>query len=171
MKNVFVFFIGSLFMLLSCSKDDNKKKCDDCIVTSYNCEREGGEIKWTINGKDEIKTSGYFTANQGGTNNIQHFINFAGNFSNCTEDIQGSTKSSKLGFGVGEYDFYAISAWIKDFCGAETVVGDEGFIEVESYDGKNASGVFGIYDRTAGATQCKPDWWEIEGTFTNVPVY
>jgi hypothetical protein len=171
MKNVFLFFISSLFMMLSCGKDDNKKKCDDCLATNYSCDREGGEIRWTVNGQNEIKTSGYITANQGGTNNIYNTFSFSGNFSNCIEDIQGSTKSSKFEFEVGEYDLYYMSVWITDFCGSETVVGNEGFIEVESYDGKNASGIFGIYERTPGATQCKPDWWEIEGTFTNVPVY
>ena len=157
--------------MLSCDKDKNKTKCGDCSTVSYNCNKEGGVIKWTLDDKDEKISGGYITANQNDINGFQHSISISGKFKNYSEDIFGITKPNTSEFGIGLYEFNSISAKVEDDCNSQLVIGDQGIIEIKNFDGKNASGTFQILDITSVVTHCMPDWWLIKGTFSNVPVY
>ena len=144
------------------------------MYSLFDCERAGGEIKWVVNGKNEVKSSGYFTANSGSVNNKQQLFDFAGEFLDCFGDFTGSTRSTDQSFGVGRFRFYVASLETKDYCDKQTSIVStnfEDYIEITEYDGKKANGNFRLTERTGGATQCKPDEWVVIGSFSNIPVY
>lgn len=176
-KYLYLSIVFISFLLFnSCGKNESNKKCDDCVVTIYECDKEGGEVRWKVNGKNEVSSGGYFFANQGETLSppeTQHILKFAGNLEHCFPDINGSTNRSALKFGKGEFSFYIISVNFKDFCGEDSGIGGslKGKLIITSYDGFNAGGTFNMEQTTGGATQCKPDLWTVVGTFKNVPVY
>jgi len=178
MKSIFFYVTICVYFLFlaSCGKAEEKNKCDECVIKLYNCGSEGGEVRWTVNGKNEVVSAGYFTANQGSWGfppQTQQYFNFAGDFSLCDADISGSTASSDKVFSVGSFRWYIPTARFKDFCGKSVSIGggQNGFLEITSYDGLKASGKFYMHQKTGGATQCKPDEWEIEGSFKDIPVY
>lgn len=166
-----------LVCVLSCNKDNTQDKCEDCVIKTYECEKEGGEIRWKTNGEQEVVSSGYFYANQGGINETQQVFNFAGNLYLCSADFEGSTRLSTKKFGVGVFSYYTASVEIKDFCGerasvsASSFTSSSDYIEITKFDGKKADGKFFISQITGGATQCKPDRWMVEGMFKEIPVY
>jgi len=173
MKNYFIFLL-SLFTVGSCNKDNLKSKCEECLYSNYDCERAGGEIKWKVNGKSEVRSSGYFKANIGSVNSKQQHFDFGGEFLDCFGDFTGSTKSSDESFGVGIFRFYIGNLKTRDFCEkSKSIISTnfQDFMEITKYDGKNASGNFRLTERTGGATQCMPDEWIVVGTFSNIPVY
>src|SRR5690606_16361038 len=108
MKNYFILLM-CVFSVASCNKDNSKSKCEECLYSLYDCERAGGEIKWKVNGKSEVRSSGYFKANSGSVNSKQQHFDFGGEFLNCLGDFTGSTDSSSKSFGVGKFRFYVVS--------------------------------------------------------------
>ncbi|MFZ1705026.1 MAG: hypothetical protein WAT79_11820 [Saprospiraceae bacterium] len=170
----FLIVTIGLIGTISCNKETNKDKCEDCVINTYKCDKEGGEIRWKTNGENEVVSAGYFSANQGGPTQTQQHFDFAGNFESCGGDFSGSTDLSIKKFGVGLFSFYYTVLYTKDFCGEKTLLSSsksDDYLEITRYDGKTADGKFLLQEKTGGATQCKPDVWMAEGTFSNIPVY